>query len=66
MTTFVSPDAVTVIIERAKQEADENCTCRWVNVATANDEFDAEFEQCFPHMVVGLLQPTVTAYEPTL
>lgn len=59
MTTYVDPHHVTVIVEKAREDVRYGCDC----VIT----FDPDvFDPCLAHLTLGLLQPTVTAYEPPL
>lgn len=74
MTTYVDPHHVTVIVARAREEiralrlSGQQCGCEWWgSIESGADHFtpgSEAVEECFPHLVLGLLQPTVTAYEP--
>ncbi len=63
MTAFVEPATVDLILELAKAQT---CTCARYQPLNYDDVDSGSLDQCFPHVVVGLLRPTVTAWEPTL
>lgn len=61
MSTFVDPQHVEVIIAKARHEAE------WGSCADCNVCHRCGYgpdDQCLAHLVLGLLQPSVTAFEP--
>jgi hypothetical protein len=64
MTSYVDPQHIEVITAKAREEAQRNL-CALCGRCHHCGGYDCD-EQCLAHLVLGLLRPSVTAFEPPL